>query len=174
MSIQTELTRLTNAKAAIQTAIEGKGVTVPSGTLLDGMASLIESIEAGGGAAKYSYGSFTPSETTALTKAYAIEHNSGFVPDVFIVAKSDSTFVQYSIRFAASFPHSLFTGEAINYSSYTGYVFGWGSANYNHTVGIVSIGKEITSTVAYIRSSAANNKVVAGETYRWFAIGGLE
>ena len=48
MSIQTELTRLTNAKAAIKTAIEGKGVTVPSDTLLDGMASLIESIEAGG------------------------------------------------------------------------------------------------------------------------------
>ena len=49
MSIQTELARLTNAKAAIQTAIEGKGVTVPDGTLLDGMAALIESIEAGGG-----------------------------------------------------------------------------------------------------------------------------
>ena len=49
MSIQTELTRLTNAKAAIKTAIEGKGVTVSDGTLLDGMASLIESIEAGGG-----------------------------------------------------------------------------------------------------------------------------
>ena len=48
MSIQTELTRITNAKAAIKTAIEGKGVTVPSDTLLDGMASLIESIEAGG------------------------------------------------------------------------------------------------------------------------------
>ena len=49
MSIQTELTRLTNAKATIQTAIERKGVTVPDGTLLDGMAALIESIEAGGG-----------------------------------------------------------------------------------------------------------------------------
>ena len=49
MSIQTELTRITNAKAAIKTAIEGKGVTVPSDTLLDGMAGLIESIEAGGG-----------------------------------------------------------------------------------------------------------------------------
>lgn len=48
MSIQSEITRLTDAKAAIKTAIEGKGVTVPSGTLLDGMASLIESIEAGG------------------------------------------------------------------------------------------------------------------------------
>ena len=44
MSIQTELTRLTNAKAAIQAAIEGKGVTVPDGTLLDGMAALIDAI----------------------------------------------------------------------------------------------------------------------------------
>lgn len=35
--------------ASIVAAIEGKGVTVPDGTLLDGMASLIESIEAGGG-----------------------------------------------------------------------------------------------------------------------------
>ena len=51
MSIQTELTRITNAKAAIKTAIAGKGVTVPDGTLLDGMAALIESIEAGGGGA---------------------------------------------------------------------------------------------------------------------------
>ena len=49
MSIQTELTRLTNAKAAIKAAIEGKGVTVPDATLLDGMAALIESIEGGGG-----------------------------------------------------------------------------------------------------------------------------
>ena len=47
MSMQPALTRLTNAKAAIKTAIEGKGVTVPSDTLLDGMASLIESIESG-------------------------------------------------------------------------------------------------------------------------------
>ena len=49
MSIQTELTRIINAKAAIKTAVEGKGVTVPDGTLLDGMAALIESIEVGGG-----------------------------------------------------------------------------------------------------------------------------
>ena len=49
MSIQTELTRITNAKAAIKAAIEGKGVTVPDAALLDGMATLIESIETGGG-----------------------------------------------------------------------------------------------------------------------------
>ena len=70
MSIQTELTRITNAKAAIKTAIEGKGVTVPDGTLLDGMAALIESIEAGGGGGSswtdnysvFATGTFTPTE----------------------------------------------------------------------------------------------------------------
>ena len=48
MGIPTELSRIINAKAAIKAAIEGKGVTVPDATLLDGMAALIESIEAGG------------------------------------------------------------------------------------------------------------------------------
>ena len=43
-----EAVRLANAKTAIATAIEGKGVTVPEGTKPDGMAPLIESIEASG------------------------------------------------------------------------------------------------------------------------------
>ena len=71
MSIQTELTRITNAKAAIKTAIEGKGVTVPDGTLLNGMASLIESIQAGGGGG--ACGSFTPESTINLYKGYSID-----------------------------------------------------------------------------------------------------
>lgn len=48
MSVQTEITRIESAKTAIATAIEGKGVTVPEGTKIDGIAPLIESIEAGG------------------------------------------------------------------------------------------------------------------------------
>lgn len=71
MSIQTELTRITNAKAAIKTAIEGKGVTVPDGTLLDGMAALIEAIEAGGGGG--ACGSFTPESTINLYNGYSID-----------------------------------------------------------------------------------------------------
>ena len=63
MSIQTELTRLTNAKAAIKAAIEGKGVTVPDATLLDGMAALIESIQAGGGT---TYGAYIPSKDLSI------------------------------------------------------------------------------------------------------------
>lgn len=57
MSIKTEITRLQNAKASIKTAIEGKGVTVPDGTKLDGMAALVDSISSVGS---------SPSETWVL------------------------------------------------------------------------------------------------------------
>lgn len=63
MSIQTELSRIINAKAAIKAAIEGKGVTVPEATLLDGMAALIESIEAGSGSVTIITGSVIPASS---------------------------------------------------------------------------------------------------------------
>ena len=91
MSIQTELTRITNAKAAIKTAIEGKGVTVPDGTLLDGMASLIESIEAGGGGVKLAIGTFTT--TDDITSNVVINHNLNVKPKFIIVL--NTTFDTY-------------------------------------------------------------------------------
>lgn len=47
MSIQSEITRLTNATVDIKAAITEKGVTVPSGTKLDGLAVLIGNISSG-------------------------------------------------------------------------------------------------------------------------------
>ena len=82
MSIQIELTRITNAKAAIKAAIEGKGVTVPAGTLLDGMAALIESIEAGGGGGtnNVSYGTYT----ATFSGPNKVEHTLGITPAALI------------------------------------------------------------------------------------------
>ena len=95
MSIPTELTRIVNAKAAIKTAIEGKGVTVPSDTLLDGMASLIESIEAGGG--NFVTGTFTT--TDDITSNVVINHNLGVKPKFIIVLCTDSrTYSESSTR----------------------------------------------------------------------------
>ena len=51
MSVSSEITRLSSAKAAIKTAIENKGVTVPSSAKLDDYASLIDDISTGGGGA---------------------------------------------------------------------------------------------------------------------------
>lgn len=81
MSIQADLSRIINAKAAIKAAIEGKGVTVPDATLLDGMASLIESIEAGGG--NFAIGTFTT--TDDITSDVVINHNLGVKPKFIIV-----------------------------------------------------------------------------------------
>ena len=93
MSIQTELTRLTNAKAAIQTAIEGKGVTVPSGTLLDGMAALIESIEAGGGNFSVETGSITFAESyKPKSTPLVISHSLGKTPFAFIAYNGTSSY----------------------------------------------------------------------------------
>lgn len=97
MSIQTDLTRIKNAKAAIKAAIEGKGVTVPDATLLDGMASLIESIEAGGGSgleiANYYVfgGSFTPAEDVSDYLELATDESLG-LPSGYIYQKRNFLF----------------------------------------------------------------------------------
>ncbi len=47
MSIASEITRLTNAKTGIKTALEGKGVAVPTDAKIDTYGNLIEGIEVG-------------------------------------------------------------------------------------------------------------------------------
>lgn len=73
--------------ASIVAAVEGKGVTVPDGTLLDGMAALIESIEAGGGSVKVSTGTFTT--TDDITSNIVITHNLGVKPKLMCVIYSN-------------------------------------------------------------------------------------
>ena len=91
MSIQTELTRLTNAKAAIKAAIEGKGVTVPDGTLLDGMAALIESIEAGGGAGELFHTEITPA-TSGEVLTLEVGEKGERIAAMIVSAKVGSAF----------------------------------------------------------------------------------
>ena len=87
MSIQTDLTRIKNAKAAIKAAIEGKGVPVPDATLLDGMAALIESIESGGGGGENNlcYG-----ENQKGNGSRNISLPIAFIPDILILIGSVS------------------------------------------------------------------------------------
>ena len=82
MSVQSEITRIESAKTAIITAIEGKGVTVPDGTLLDGMAPLIDAIEAGGGS---STKDFYFGTTTLLDPLEYISVPGHDIPDVIVM-----------------------------------------------------------------------------------------
>ena len=68
MSINSEITRISNAKTAIAESIANKGVTVPSGTKIDGMATLIDSIQTGGAAVQPSKAlTVTSNGTTTIT-----------------------------------------------------------------------------------------------------------
>lgn len=62
MSIASEITRLQNDSAAIASAIAAKGVTVPSGSGYDDYASLIASIQTGGGGGGTNPLPYTPLE----------------------------------------------------------------------------------------------------------------
>ena len=169
MSIQTEITRIESAKTAIATAIEGKGVTVPEGTLLDGMASLIESIEAGINA---TVGTITVSSDV---NNYVLTHGLGEVPKFFVIGMMEDyktllgktyiligafgfsdVSIQYRITAASEVnaPSGVFKEEAI-------------TSTRNNKQSLAKANEE-TITVAY---SSGTHKLIAGATYYWVAVG---
>lgn len=169
MGVQSEITRIESAKTAIATAIAGKGVTVPDGTLLDGMAPLIEAIEAGINA---TVGTITVSSDV---NDYVLTHGLGEVPKFFVIGMMENYSTlsgktniligafgfsdvrsQYRISASSDFnaPTGIFREAAIN-------------ATGNSKQSIVRANEE-TVTVAY---SGGFQKLIAGATYYWVAVG---
>ena len=180
MSIQTEPTRLTNAKAAIQTAIEGKGVTVPPDTLLDGMASLIESIEAGGGektlfGAYFETGSIIPASD--ITTGYTIY----FQRDFWGVDGNNYNNPLYNFVLWCSIPPGntsvatpnnswawVFFGRRENNVEflYGQYLSGSGSVINGSELGLIGEYK----SDRFILTCTPETKLVAGYVYNWIAL----
>ena len=162
MSIQTELARLTNAKAAIKAAIEGKGVTVPDGTLLDGMAALIEAIEAGGNI-RIEQGSVTFAENT---RYYAFVSDS---PDIFIAYIEDDTEPVYS---ASQYVWAIIQDTRLfNYYGKqrpTMFVFGYNQGTRKYFT-------PSKCTYDFIGSFTGGNynSILGTKTYKYYAIYGV-
>lgn len=153
MSIQTELTRITNAKAAIKAAIEGKGITVPDATLLDGMAAMIESIEAGGGGCTITSGSFTPASDP--TYGYTVTHGLGKIPEVFVCWISQDI-----------------TGTSVR--SYYLYGIYSNSLNISEKISLlnskVSITGEPFDKITETTIHLVNMDILTTKTYSWIAV----
>ena len=180
--------------ASIVAAIEGKGVTVPDGTLLDGMASLIESIEAGGGGDIFATGTFTPETdiSCSIQNPFVVQHNLGRIPKAFFmyvssrgVWGSDS----YNILFAFGFeidaggtPTVITTGLYSNDSAndkLKNAVTSYGAAyKANKTLQTARVSQsnncmsvfgatEETINITYVTSSGG---LKGGWTYTWIAV----
>lgn len=162
MSISSEVTRITNAKAAIKAAIEGKGVTVPDGIKLDGMAALIEGIEAGG-TIRVEQGTVTFAE-----KTYSYEFVSDN-PDIFIAyvetdanpVYSNSNFVWVIIQDKRKWSTSAFEKNTI-------FFFG-----YNEGTKRYYVPYKTSSTETGTFSSGYYNSILGAVTYKWYAIYGV-
>ena len=171
MSIQTELTRITNAKAAIKTAIEGKGVTVPDGTLLDGMATLIESIEAGGGGSLQGFkfmatGTITPAAD--ISSDYTVNVGGKFTwldtayTVICLFPENIRSFVtKGTINFVISGNVKLnYVGGATSYFDSNGSV----SALSYSLIGRPSNGVD---NYSFTIKCSSSYKMIASNTYRW-------
>ena len=171
MSIQTELTRITNAKAAIKTAIEGKGVTVPDGTLLDGMAALIESIEAGSGSPfgdKVFLGLYTPasdqnigSESNAITFNFN-ENSLGNVLSSFIFFRCSGSSAKWGEMMILSAMQDTTILRVKNISGYS-------NLDSSAKLCSMSIVNSSKKSITFY-SSYSSTSLKAGIKYAWIAV----
>ena len=181
MSVQTEIDRIKNAKTAISTAIASKGVNVPDGTKLDGMATLINSIEAGGGEVTppttptdgktrvyihLEYGRTSPMLGVCPKGTVTVDWGDGTEPDT--LTGTSTTTVKWTPTHEYTAPGDYvialtvegtmgFYGES-NSNQYSGilrYASGADTRNlaYQNAVQKVEVGEGVTS----IGSSAFNN-----------------
>ena len=177
MSIQSEITRLESAKSAIAAAIAGKGVTVPDGTMLDGMAALIESIEAGGGGLpgfKMISGTYTPTENiTSYVPVFtsgAITPSSSVISG--IIARCISlTFVikTDNIQYPTTFFNGNVFGEIIGYNK--------NSSSSSSTIGRFSTHSKVKVTtgghgygIGVDLPADKTYPMVSGQTYAWMLL----
>lgn len=172
MSIQSEINRIkTNVSNALA-AIRGKGVTVPTGANSDSLATLINSISAGGGLpsgiSAIKMGTHTVSSDEAYGTAVNITHNLGVIPDLFIVYATSNTAVTYSELMMVRGKDVMYRGTSYHtLAVYRGNSTTSASATYANSSkgGIYSL----TATTATISGHQSSYYVRSG-TWKWIAI----
>ena len=150
MSVQSEITRLTTAKSDISTAITNKGVTVPSGTKLDGMAALIDSIS-GGEDVIIKQVTFNPSSNYSLSNdKCVVTHNCGKIPKAVFIFSNNTSNLYVGYGYIFNFSGSNNTKNVSMYDS-----FGVSSGTY-----IVAF---TTTTMKFTLDS--NKRYKSGKSY---------
>lgn len=171
MSIQSEITRLATAKTNMAAAITEKGVDVPSGTKMDGFASLIAAIQAGGGIEGYQIvsGSYTPAEQVTATVVVHTTNSLGLqskansakersVALVFVVAQNGE--LQYPTPLLQCYAAEKAVFSSAKSSSVSD------SATLGNPIGTKQLGTNKYALKVSIVCNATY-PLAAGQTYVW-------
>lgn len=170
MSVQNEITRLADAKAAIAAAIADKGVTVPDGTLLDGLAALIGDIETGGGlpagVSQMVSGLYTPTESATN---FSVTHNMGVVPSFGAVIAMNRSALSYEssaapmIAFVMRTKNTVSCEKAFVYMNSSTSISGLGTSNSTTS----SSSYPTTTEVCTFATSYSGRVFQQGASYLW-------
>ena len=173
MSIATDVSRIKGNITAALAAIVDKGVTVPTGSNSDALASLIASIEAGG--AGFATGTLTFNESQETTSNLTITHNLGFAPDHilwFIIeteAKSSDKFYannyQVSFEYISQEAYLINSNPSHTETSNLNYFIAT-SGNYLNIINKAESNKE-TIKLFFPYAWRHSNNIPASSTIRW-------
>ena len=160
--------------ASIVAAIEGKGVTVPDGTLLDGMAALIDSIEAGGGGFENIQtvtGSFTPDSLISIQTqefpgpgAFTVEHNAGFIPRAAIAYTG--TYGTSKLTLYAAIVNGLYGDAGYTISTYSVHQY-YSNKKYTNESIIKVYESKWNDAVFTMAHSNNKSQLSSGTTVNW-------
>lgn len=171
MSVQTEIGRLSGAKSAIAAAIADKGVDVPVGTKLDGMAALIAAIEAGGGGVKYTSAKFTPASDIEIALGYTFNYEFGFVPIAIVFVELNTTLSTKRIKIHVQYNDEILFGGTAGWFRYASCFAKSSSSILQNSGGFDSTPTENSILLKSAIYSSTKPTFSAGVTYNWFAFG---
>ena len=175
MSIVTEISRLKSAKSAIAAAIAGKGVTVPDGTMLDGMAALIAGIEAGESfPVDFRTGTFTFTENTTESFSVKVDGSYDFIRDIRYAVFYEVSDYEFNKYPKLKFGMAAFTGSTTDASKNV--LYGYTSSNYKKPMYDLSktqikLTKSFTEYGTLTIKPDSEVPFRAGTIYRWILFG---
>ena len=189
MYVSEMATNIDGAKAAVDAALAAlteKGVEVPAGTKVDGLAALIAAIEAGGGSGGANIAEFFGTSiwesgtvtVAAESSSLIIPHGLGIVPKFIVIVRMDNGLFlhPYEYRFSLGY----ITGESNKYNRSTARNTGSISessgiyVNTYHTFVLSGYNEGFTTAINENEVKAFNPdgdtgyfKVMPGATYWW-------
>lgn len=153
MSIQTQIGRLTDAKAALKTAIEQKGVAVPEGAPLEQYAPLVEQIEGEGS------GTITAPEKIVDFTVDEVAMSYEFTTEQYPkIGKCNAFFVSYKKSQNGSVPWVQIAINGSTVAKITDSTDGFGYARLSVRGGLV----DVSSVTKPINTSLAPAQIISG------------